>query len=346
MWRKIFLGSAIISICLFFVVASVGAQTTETKKYASSTNTGLYGSHTWDIAVDPNDSNHVYLATYYTPNGFFYSSDGGTTWSGLPISSDHGAGRSVEVNPVNGNVYALLNDLLVSTDHGVTYTAYDQFGSGGSDLLYAQNALFVASGEKVYKSSDEGENFSSATVCSDETVWSLASSNDTLYALCHNYTSDTDALYSSNDAGVTWTNLDIDIDGITDAEGVAVNSTTNQIFLVPSSLGGSTYRSADSGQTWTTLASAPASGHLTFDNTGRLYSGWYYSDDNGDNWSSFGEGGDYNHIVYPDPTDPTILYDGSSPGFQKSTDSGTTWTSSVENITGVEVTSVSQANDK
>ena len=343
MWRKkVFIG-AIISV---FVLTLATVSFAETQKNSVATNLGLFGSYTWDIAVDPTDNSNVYLATYYSPNGFFYSNDGGTTWNGLPEKADHGAGRDVEVNPTTGTVYALLNDLLISTDGGATYTTNEQFGSGGSDMLYAQSALYVAANDAVFKSTDDGTTFSETTVCSSQTIWSLASYSSDMYAICNNYSTSTTTLYKSSDAGSTWTNMDVAADGVSGAETVEVNPTTGYVYLIPSSTGGSTYYSTDAGDTWTELSTAPLTGNMAFDSTGRIYVGWYYSDDNGANWSTFGDTGDYNHIIFVDPTNDNILYDTSTPGFSKSTDRGTTWTDSVENITGVEVTSVYQATDK
>lgn len=317
------------------------------QKNATATNLGLYGSYTWDIAVDPMDNNYIYLAAYYAPNGFYRSSDGGLTWSGLPVDADHGAGREVEVNPNNGHVYALLNDLLVSTDHGDTYATAYEFGANGWSLLYAQDSLLVStSNGEVYKSTDEGANFSIFTVCDGQAIWSLASSSDSLYALCHDYNSETSALYSSSDIGETWTDLEIINDGITEVVNIAVNPANDYLYLLPPSTGGDTYRSVDGGSAWSTLTDPPVTSHMNFNSTGRIYVGWYYSDDNGDTWRGFGDGGNYSHIIMPDPTDDSILYDTSVPGFRKSTDGGATWIDSVEGILGAEVTSISQATDK
>lgn len=340
----LFLISLLGFICCFSVLAE---ETTITQKNASVTNLGLYGSHTWDIAVDPTDNNYIYLATYYSPNGFFRSADNGQTWKGLPNDVDHGAGRAVEVNPSNGHVYALLGDLLVSTDHGDTYTVAHEFGANSWSLLYAQDALFVGTSEgEVYKTSDEGANFSAITVCASKAIWSLASAGDAFYALCYDYDTELSTLFTSIDGGASWTDLEIASDNVSGAEQIAINPVTDHIFLIPSSLGGDTYISTDAGSTWTALTGAPNAGHMAFDTTGRVYVGWYYSDDEGDNWTSFGTGGNYSHIMMPDPTNNNILYDTSVPGFSKSTDQGLTWTDSVENITAVEVTAISQAADK
>ncbi|MFA6475689.1 MAG: sialidase family protein [Patescibacteria group bacterium] len=348
MKNKLSILSSIIFLTVFCLIGfsqPIQAAST-TEQTATASNLGLYGSHTWDIAVDPNDSNYVYIATYYSPNGFFRSSDGGLTWSGLPNSADHGSGRAVEVDPATGHVFALLGDLLVSTDHGATYTVAADFSASGTDMLYTQAALFVAADDAVMRSTDEGVNFSTATVCADESIRALASSDTALYALCYNYSTEVSTVYSSSDEGDTWTDMNVIASGVSGTENIAVNPITTDIFLLPSSTGGNTYRSSDAGVSWTTLATAPVTSHMTFDSTGRIYVGWNYSDDNGDTWTQFIDRGDYNHIVMPDPTNDLILYDTTAPGFEKSTDGGITWTSSVTGITGVEVTSISQTADK
>lgn len=333
-------------ISTLFVASQVAADDTltDTQTTAIATNLGLYGSHTWDIAVDPMDNSYVYIATYYSPNGFFWSSDGGASWTGLPNTVDHGAGSAVEVNPDNGHVFALLSDLLISTDHGASYTVAEDYNGSGGALLYALDRLFIGSDDTVYISSDEADTFTTTIVCNGETIWSLASSSDTVYALCYNYDSEVSTLYASADSGDNWTV--VDTAGVEGAEKIAIDPTTDDLFLIPSSTGGTTYRSVNADSSWTALVDAPLTGNMAFASTGRIYVGWYYSDDRGDTWTQFSDRGDYNHIVMPDPTDDTILYDTTTPGFWKSLDSGATWTSYITGITAVEVTSVSQAADK
>lgn len=315
-----------------------------TQQTATATNLGLYGSYTWDIAVDPTDNNYLYIATYYSPNGFFRSADGGQTWHGLPETADHGAGHDVEVNPTNGHVYALLNDLLVSTDHGESYTVAKAFGASSGSLLFTQNTIVVGSDSAVWISADEGNTFDTVTVCANESIRSLASASDRIYALCYNYDTEISTVYDSLDLGAHWSA--VDTTGVTGAQFVIVNPVNDSVFLIPDSTGTTTYRSDDAGSSWTALPDVPATGHLNFNSTGRIYAGWYYSDDNGDTWTQFNDRGDYNHIMMPDPTDATILYDTTTPGFWKSTDSGATWTELIDGITAVEVTSISQATDK
>lgn len=344
----------LISIFLLFTISNnialavSSTDLTDTQDTAVSTNMELFGSYTWDIAVDPTNTDNIYLATYYSPNGWFWSNDGGDTWTGLPVSADHGAGHDVEVNPDNGDVYVLMNDLLKSTDNGGSYEVLAELGSGAGTMLYARETLFVTSNDDVIISDDDGITFETVTICEGETIWSIAASgNDgNVFALCYDYGSEESTLYKSTNVGATWTDLDIAADGVTSAEQIVINPTNDYLFTVPSSLGGSTYSSDDDGLNWHELPEVPNSGHLTFDIAGNIYSGWHMSADNGVTWEDFGSTGDYNHIIFPDPVNANTFYDSSVPGFSISTDGGATWTDSVEGITGVDVTSISQATDK
>lgn len=319
----------------------------ETQGTSIATNLQLYGGTVWDIAVDPNDNKYVYATTMYSPNGFFRSANGGSSWSGLPSDSDHGSGLAVEVNAANGHVYALLSDLLVSKDHGETYEVAKGLDTMGASLLFAQNKLFVGNGNgDVMISANEGESFSKSTVSSGRTIRSLAASNDAIYALAYSYDTDTSLLFKSSNGGDSWSDLNIAASGITKPERVAVDPSNSNVFLVPSSEGGTTYRSSDGGSSWTALASAPVSGFISFDSAGRVYVGWNFSTDAGANWTAFGKGGSYSHLLVADPTNSDILYDTSTPGIIKSTDRGSSWQNRAEGISGVNVTSISQASDK
>ncbi|MEW6407177.1 MAG: hypothetical protein AB1465_00605 [Patescibacteria group bacterium] len=320
----------------------------ETQTRSVATNLGLYGAYTWDIARDPN-SNYVYLAAGYTPNGFFRSADGGLTWSGLPKNVDYGSGQEVEVNSANSHVYALLKSFIVSTDNGATFVERTEAGTNNSSFIYTQGKIFLGGGDGTVKiSSDEAVSFSTVTIEAGTVIRSLAASSDALYAISRNYGTNIFKLYKSTNWGSAWTDLNIAASGITQPEKVVVNPNTDHVFLLPtSSSGESAYRSADGGASWTVLASTtPASGNASFDSTGRMYMGWKYSTDEGDSWTVLQIQGNYAHSIFVDPTDDNILYDTTAPGFSKSADRGLTWTTSVEGITGTAVLDVVQAKDK
>ncbi|RJQ31737.1 MAG: hypothetical protein C4562_04635 [Actinobacteria bacterium] len=309
-----------------------------------ATNLGLFGSYTGDIAVDPT-SNYIYIAAWYTPNGFFRSSNDGQTWVGMTGNVDYGSGQDVEVNPSNGHVFILLQDLLKSTNHGRTVSEIKN--ANGSSILFHSNKLFVGTGSgQVKVSTNEGASFSTATLDTSYSIRSLAGYGDTIYALGYNYNDGSNKVFKSTNAGSSWSELSKPVTLTDSLDKIGVNPANGSVFLIPISYGTQTYRSINGGTDWTLLNGAPVTGNISFDSTGRVYIGWNYSIDNGDNWTAFGRGGNYNHHIVVDPSNNNTLYDTSSPGFWKSTDQGATWTSSVDGIIGVVVTSVSQANNK
>lgn len=320
----------------------------ETKANTVFTNLGLYGAYVWDLAIDPTNNNYIYAAVGYSPNGLYRSANGGQTWSGLPANVDYGSGQEVEINPSNGHVFAICGGtLLKSTNNGATFLEIknpDKTNPSFSGLLYSNNKLYVGTGGgTMLVSTDEGASFSSSTIATGSSIQSIAAYGDTVYALNYN-----NKLFRSTNAATSWTELTgLPLSSIT---RVAVNPNTGHVFILPPTWGGTTYRSNDSGDNWNALhGDTPTSGYITFDNSGgvgRTYIGWKYSDNEGDSWSNVNDRGSYNHLLMPDPTNYNILYDTSSPGFSKSTDRGASFTSSVEGISGVVVTSVSQATDK
>ncbi|KKM02024.1 hypothetical protein LCGC14_1788560, partial [marine sediment metagenome] len=347
---------AVVSALLFAAVGAnarggtekVGALA-ETQSRSVATNLGLFGSSTWDIEKDPTSA-YIYLATK-SPNGFFGSANGGQTWFGLPAGADYGQGADVEVNPTNGHVYALLSSLIISTDHGATFkeiSSLDGESLNASSLLYENGRLFLGRDNgTVAVSTDEGESFSTSTLSAGVPILSLAGVGSTVYALSKNrYSANSARLFKSSDNGATWADLGAIPGSAEDVTKVVVNPNNSYVFLLPGSEGTLTYRSTDGGASFALIA-APVTGYMSFDGGGRTYVGWNYSTDNGNTWLPLGSGGgSFSHYVVPDPGNDNILYDGAMPGFSKSTDRGATWTSSVEGITAVTTTSISQATDK
>ncbi len=362
-FKRVLTPFIVLAACAVFFIASAGLALSfssqgdqdvntdlldTTQDTALKTNLALYGSHTWDIAVDPNDSNFIAIATYYTPNGGFWSLDQGATWSTLPAGSDHGPGHDVEIAP-DGTVFMLLNDLLVSSDRMETYDVPLQLGTGAGTMMYAEgiSTLVVTQNGDVHASADNGKTFTTETVCENETIWSVDASSAGLYALCYNYTTEKASLYNSTAPGAGWTNIPLSDEIAGDAEKIAINPVSKYLYLIPSSLGGGTYVSKDTGTSFTKIDGFPASGHLTFDTNGVLYSGSYYSTNGGADWTVISglEDSTGNHLVVPDPSDPNVLYDTSVPGFGKRLAGEKEFTYSVDGITGVEVTSISQQPD-
>lgn len=314
---------------------------------------GPFGGDLWDVAVDSTNS-MVYTVAKDSPNGFYSSSDGGQTWTGI-TGVDYGGGTAVEVDPITGAVYVMFSGgLYKSEDLGTTFTKISD--NSGNGLLFANNTLVVGgtmTASTVSVSSDGGTTFNDVQYSSneDEYIWDVDYSADTdeFFIYSQEQNSNTNHLYRSSDAGTSWDEITLPSEVETVSEGrFAVNPVDGLNMVVTGGYSVNVFYSTDGGATWTQATSA--SSGVTFDQTGRVWISEQYSDDGGATWSSYDDdnhsssiGG---HNITVDPSDENILYADGMPGLAVSTDRGLTWADSNEGILGVTISDISQATDK
>lgn len=331
---------------------------TDIQDSAIATNLGLYGGQAADIAADPL-SDTVYLTTG-APNGLFVSTDQGNSWSGLPADVNYGVGRDVTVDPDTGYAYATLGDtLLRSTDQGSTWKDITANVSTNLDngLIADHGRLLVGlQTGQIAISDDNGDSFITVTVDSAVSIDYLAASPDAgiYYCLVTNNTDNTNALYSSNDVGLTWVNMDVTSNGMatgTSMWKVAANPTNGDNLVTTSGvLSSSNYLTTDGGATWTETVDDSG---LAFDSAGRLYVGFNYTDnptDSSPTWNIYASGTPLSSIyadkIEVDPDNVNIIFNNSGMGVAKSEDQGVSWEDSLDGVTSVKVYDISQTDDK
>lgn len=315
---------------------------------AKATNLGIYGGEVRDVAFDT--TNGIMYITTYSPNGFFYSSDDGATWTVLDPQYDLGEPRGVEVDD-SGNVFLLISDgLFVSTDHGVTFTETGDIGQFGSTFIINNGRIIVGRTDgSVAVSEDSGATFTTTTVEEDSNVNSVSAftSTDDIYAVLDDNTDS--SLYYSADGGTTWNIMDIT--GIDDRFTLVAMDPTdpNHIIVLPYNESDSPWQTNDAGTTWTTITGTSYAAVVTFDADGRIYLGTSYSDDFGTSWQTLNEttpGSRVNGYVWPDPANVNRLVGASFAAVALSVDKGINWTDSNTGITAVTVYEMAQSTDK
>ncbi|MGB2157597.1 MAG: hypothetical protein ACPHX0_03930 [Flavobacteriales bacterium] len=202
-----------------------------------------------DAWIDPNDLDHVWLATGDSNGGDTYSIgiletwDGGTTWTPLSL------GLSVEnqqrlhvlrAHPSEVGRFWVGGDLgLFTTDDGGETFALQSFGSAVRDIAWMSDSIVVLAleGQGLARSADGGASWTFPTLPSDlESVgriqiaaesWNGSTSRDTLYAVAgHDLQQNFLGFWRSADAGVSWEAMSTKASG-PNLLGVAVDGTDN-----------------------------------------------------------------------------------------------------------------------
>ena len=202
-----------------------------------------------DAWIDPNDLDHVWLATGDSNGGDTYSIgiletwDGGTTWSPLSL------GLSVEnqqrlhvlrAHPSEVGRFWVGGDLgLFTTDDGGETFALQSFGSAVRDIVWLSDSIVVLAleGQGLARSADGGETWAFPALPSDlESVgriqlaaesWNDSTSRDTLYAVAgHDLQQNFLGFWRSADSGVSWEAMSTKASG-PNLLGVAVDGTDN-----------------------------------------------------------------------------------------------------------------------
>ncbi len=324
---------------------------TETQTSSSVTNLGLYGGWPRDIAIDSTNPNNVYIITK-SPNGLFWTNNGGSSWSSFAAGTNFGEGVAVALNPSNGDVYAAVgNTLLKSVDDGASWSTLSVTSVG--QMFFRDNKLYIAGVEgKVYISSNGGSSFSSGTVIASGTgsLWDVAAdSNGIIYAVSEDNNQTSGQLWRSADGGNTWTDMAISSKGVTSVPfKIAVNPSNNS-HLVLISESGTNYQSQDGGSSWSAISASGVMAH--FDATGRLYIGGYYADSPYSTFSSAtttttGGNSISNFSIITNPSNSNIIYSSTTGGMAVSTDRGASWADINNGLVAVTTYDMSQATDK
>jgi photosystem II stability/assembly factor-like uncharacterized protein len=308
-------------------------KSTDGGKHWAQTSFGY--SVTWGLlAVDQVTPSIVYAVGRQVnvgSKGIFRSTDSGASWA--PINSGIPTLVIQELYAFASGVFAVTQSTVYrSTDNGTTWT---NLAIPAPDNLYAapSNPMIVysSSGNTVKKSSDGGMTF--------PTSFTISASYGTLEFLAVHPTNPNElfvgttfGVYHSTDTGATWTAASVGIANLS----ISALTIQQSNIVVGTSFMQQTYRSTDLGATWTGSTMDPNDTSppkaLAPDPDGvRIYlctGAFHVSLDGAATWSSAAIPGDCGSALFANTGGtPRALYVGASPGIFKSTDAGTTWTS-------------------
>jgi len=261
-----------------------------------------------DVAVDPNDSKTLYVATsdpygYGTPFwggtysvGVRKSTDGGITWSDAGLTwtvAQNRVIRRLVIDPTDSKILlAATSDGVYRTDNaGARWNKVVTDGAYDAEFQPKNGTIAYVTTSQVMKSTDSGATFapSAATCAGFRYSIEIAPSNSkTLYTLCTDGT-----VQKSTNAGATWANTmapGVTLYGYYD-NVLAVSPVSDKVVWVA---GYNIKKTTDGGANW---VSVPPAGHAD------------------------------NHALRFLPGSGTTILAGNDGGLFKSTNAGTTWTS-------------------
>jgi photosystem II stability/assembly factor-like uncharacterized protein len=238
-----------------------------------------YGGFAYDLAVDPQDPNTVFVGGYYydttTRPCVFKSTDGGNTFreQSLGLTSTCQRVQSLAVHPTNSNIiYAgtYYDGIYRSTDAGISW----QHVSGGAWFFSsmtttpaAPNTAYAGADTVIYMTTDSGETWmrTGDGYAGARRIHRCIRINPQNPSIV--YTTDYHGFYKTLNSGAIWNPLN---------QGIAV-AKINAMTVCPSaphilyvySEGYGIYRSTDSGTDWTRMPSPFACrlGDLVIHNT-------------------------------------------------------------------------------
>jgi len=289
------------------------------------------------ITIDPVNPNVVYAAAFN--DGFFKSTNAGTTWSAINTGIAGGA-IDVAVHPTTpSTVFGATNSgLYKSTNGGANWALVG--GSAGQpvfavaiDPVNPTNVYYATSTAGVFKSVNTGASFIPANTGLTAT-FTTALAIDPVTPINLYVGTSASGLFKSTDGGATWNpaNTGLTIASISDLS----ISTSSPATLFTAPFNASLFKSTNSGDNWAPLNPGGFLGFMSVvvnpATAATVYAGHngigvFKSTDSGGTWAAINNGLTLRIIraLVIDPSATSTVYAGTQGGVFKTTDGGATW---------------------
>ncbi len=287
-----------------------------------------FSQHASDFifSIATNSSGHIFAGT---PGGVFRSTDNGNIW--IKKTEMLNSWGTIKINS-NGHIFVGLESkrLLRSINNGDSWTEINSDTIDNEGILsFALNSnghIFAGTGGGVFKSTDNGDNWSKCGLAV-HSIFSLSVNSDGYI-----FAGGPSGVYRSTNNGDDWVEVNAGLKYSSDLYGVSalsVNSTG--IIFAGTNLG--VFRSSDKGDNWTEINTGYNGGlvhSIIFDLSGNIYAGAeegvFISTDNGDNWIETDAGLNNKYVYTLAINSNGDIYAGTDGGgIYKSTDNGNNW---------------------
>lgn len=274
--------------------------------------TGPFGGDVSSLAVDPRNSDHVIIGTH--DGQIFQSTDGAATWR--------------RVRPgLKLNGYEIKRFMFDRERPGVIYAG----------LVQIKDARDDSSGGGIYRSTDNGENWTEIEIMRGRSVRGIvqSASDPNVIAVAAR-----DGIYRSRDRGVNWERITPEADPeLRGFHSVAIDPRDASIIYVGT--WHLPWKTTDGGLSWKRAGSKETGMiddsdifAIQIDETSpdtvlmSACSGIYRSLDASAKWSKI-QGIPYTsrrtHVIYQHPSRPEVIFAGTTEGLWRSSDGGKNW---------------------
>lgn len=251
--------------------------------YAGAFNAGLYkstdGAATWeqilgqvpviDFSINPNDDQMIYAAGTFDDKGrVLLTHDGGKSWNAIYTSaSSNSAVRAVALNPASPEQVVIglsQGELIMSNDAGRSWKLVQSYNDRVNQIIWNNDGIFVVvKGTGIFKSTDYGNSFQLLTAnlqssgnTSNLSIFGTSISSFNQLAISPNNTqvmflTTNLGLYRSNTGGAQWQFVTMPLrQSAISPNAVAIARSSDNVVYV--SAGSVIYKTADSGNSWST----------------------------------------------------------------------------------------------
>ena len=231
-------------------------------------SSGLPNDYIYDVLVDPNNTNTLYVAMHET--GVYKSTNGAKTWFSVNNNIHYRDVRSLDINPISGTLYAAMYD-----GKGVAFTrdggqAWSTIADSVNKKLYVYSlqldpkdykSLYLTGPDGLFRCT--GNPYpSGSSACSR-----IAHSGNYVFSVAVDYASPTiylgyqdGCLFKSTNDGESFARsfAGIKANVITSV----INDPTNPKVFYASALGQGLYKSINNGETWMKLTNGAPNGNI------------------------------------------------------------------------------------